>query len=352
MAKPVRVLGGKLDSVKQVDRIKDMDRLGEITDIKLIHEVKDVQIKSERCPRINDKSLVESWDMWKVASLTLATVSAVISYQSAKKRYDIAKRYWKLAKSELDHFFDNYMPIEKQELAELKVMQIPVAEYDVARKGHTASIDPIYENIYSHRQAMMDQYCLCPDPTAESKFLLAKNTIEGDLDNFSRRYAEHMRRTRDDLRWDKRTKAANRGRNLASTSKTFADLAQNFYGDYSDAMTSVAQGLSGIAGYMGNRRQTVYNESNRRRISSRAGPGGIQYEGGQQRAVYEQSVPNVGVVAQGGYEQGGYQPEFYDDMNSNNMYFNNNPVFGIDNSSTSFDPTMGFGTSNNGFFNA
>lgn len=350
MAKPVNVVGGKLS---KVDSVGTMDTLKNINNIHLIHEVKDVQIKSERCPRINDESLIESWDMWKAASLALATVSAIVSYQSARKRYKIAKRYWNLAKSELDHFFDNYMPVEKQELAELKVMQIPEAEYDTARKGHTASIDPIYNNIYSQRQAMMDQYCLCPDPTAESKFLLAKNTIEGDLDNFSRRYAENLRQRRDDLRWDKRTKAANRGRNLASTARGFADLAQNFYGDYSDAMTSVAQGLSGIAGYMGSRRQTVYNESDPRRISSRAGPGGIQYTGGQQRAIYEQTTPNIGTVHQSGYTQGAqYQPEYFDDLNSNNMYFDNNPVFGIDNASTSFDPTMGFGGNNNGFLNA
>lgn len=262
----VYVSNGQLNRVGRVGSIDNMNRLGEVG---VINEVKDVQIKSLPCPRVNNKGMIEAWSWSKAGSIAIATASAKVSYDAANNRYKIAKRYWNLAQSEWDDFYKNYRPLERKELAEIKAEGIPKVEYDKAQQGHTQSIEPIYGNINKFRNNIAAKFCICPDKDTTAQFLLAKSTIFGDLDNFSRRYAEDLQQRRDDIRWNKRTQATNRGRSLVSQSATFANKAQAFYAEYSDALTSVAQGAAKFAGGVSQRRPTEYNTPRTTQVANR-----------------------------------------------------------------------------------
>lgn len=262
----VYVSGGRLNSVSRVGSIDSMNRLGEVG---IINEVRDVQIKSLPCPRVNNKGMIEAWSWSKAGSIAIATAAAKVSYESASNRYKIAKRYWGLAKSEWDDFYENYRPVERAELTEIKAENVPEVDYETALQGHTDAILPIYDNIQKFRSSLSDKFCICPDKDMASQFLLAKSTIYGDLDNFSRRYAEDLQQRRDDIRWNKRTQAANRGRSLVSQSASFANKAQSFYAEYSDAMTSVAQGAAKFAGRADQRQRTQYNPTRTTEVASR-----------------------------------------------------------------------------------
>lgn len=262
----VYVSGGRLNNVSKVGSVGSMGRLGEIG---VINEVRDVQIKSLPCPKVNNKGMIESWTWSKAGSIAIATASAKVSYDAANKRYKIAKRYWALAKSEWDDFYENYRPLERVELGEIKAEAVPVVDYDTAALGHTTAIDPIYNAIDSYRNNLEAKFCICPNKDIAAQSLLTKSTIFGDLDNFSRRYAEDLQQRREDIRWNKRTQAANRGRSLISQSTAFATKAQTFYAEYSDAMTSVAQGAAKFAGGLSQRRPTEYNAPRTAEVSSR-----------------------------------------------------------------------------------
>lgn len=262
----VYVSGGQLNRVSRVGSIDNMNRLGEVG---VINEVRDVQIKSLPCPRVNNKGMIEAWSWSKVGSIAIATAAAKVSYEAANNRYKIAKRYWSLAKSEWDDFYDNYRPIERVELAEIKAEKVPEVDYVTSLQGHTGAIAPIYDNLGKFRADLASKFCICPDKDTASQFLLAKSTIYGDLDNFSRRYAENLQQRRDDIRWNKRTQAANRGRSLISQSTAFANKAQSFYAEYSDAMTSVAQGAAKFAGRLDQRRRTEYNATRTAEVANR-----------------------------------------------------------------------------------
>lgn len=262
----VYVSGGQLNRVSRVGSVDSISRLGEVG---VINEVKDVQIKSLPCPRVNNKGMIEAWSWSKAGSIAIATASAKVSYEAANNRYKIAKRYWELAKGEWDDFYDNYRPLERKELGEIKAEDKPKVDYDKALQGHTQSIEPIFNNLNVFRENLASKFCICPDKDIASQFLLAKSTIYGDLDNFSRRYAEDLQQRRDDIRWNKRTQAANRGRSLVSQSAAFANKAQSFYAEYSDAMTSVAQGAAKFAGRLDQRRPTEYNAPRTSEVASR-----------------------------------------------------------------------------------
>ena len=287
----VYVSGGRLNTVSRVGTVDSMNRLGEVG---VINEIRDVQIKSLPCPRVNNKGMIEAWSWSKVGSIAIAIASAKVSYEAANNRYKIAKRYWQLAKSEWEDFYDNYRPLEKKELAEIKAENKPTVDYIGALHGHTQSIEPIFNNLNNFRADLASKFCVCPDKDIASQFLLAKSTVYGDLDNFSRRYAEDLQQRRDDIRWNKRTQAANRGRSLVSQSTSFANKAQSFYAEYSDAMTSVAQGAAKFAGRLDKRRDTEYNAPRTAEVASRrdyTGATGIPTVDGQKHdGVYFDDV--------------------------------------------------------------
>lgn len=311
----IYVSGGMLNKVSRVGTVDDMRRLGEVGKI---NEVKNVQIKSLPCPRVNNKGIIESWTWSKVGSLAIATATAKVSYDAAKNRYDIAKRYWRLAKDEWDDFYDNYRPIEKVEISEIKAEAIPEVEYNISHEGHTSAVNPIYKNIADYRENLANKFCICPDKDITAQFLLARTTVYGDLDNFSRRYAEDLQQRRDDIRWNKRTQATNRGRSLISQSTAFANRAQTFYAEYSDAMTSVAQGAAKFAGRLDQRRATEYNPTRTAQVADRR-----DYTGASQ-------IPMV----DGQTTDGIYFDDIYPSQNISGIGGGQEPLAPI-----SFDPT-------------
>lgn len=319
----VYVSNGQLNSVSKVGSVGSMGKLGEIG---TINEVKDVQIKSLPCPKVNNKGVIEAWSWSKAGSIAIATASAKVSYDAANNRYKIAKRYWNLAKGEWDDFYNNYRPLERVELGEIKAEDIPDVDYAISLQGHTQSIAPIYSAIEKYRANLADKFCICPNKDTAAQFMLGRSTITGDLDNFSRRYAEDLQQRRDDIRWNKRTQAANRGRALLSQSTSFANKAQAFYAEYSDAMTSVAQGAAKFAGGLSQRRPTEYNAPRTAEVSSRrdyTGATGIPTVDGERLdGVYFDDVYSSQNVSGIGGGQEPLAPISYDPTGMSSAYGN------------------------------
>lgn len=236
-----------------------LNTIGEIKTIGTIREVNDVRIRSLACPRVNDESIIESWSWAKVGSLLIATASAYYAYRAANERYKIAKRYWALARDNWDFFYNNYRPLEKKELAEIRVETPYQADYKAAVSGFNEAVPTIFNGIEAKRKALADKYCLCPDPATARYFALAKSTALGDMNNFARRYADNLADTKNDTRFARMVAAANRGRNMLSQSTAFAQKATSFYGDYANALNNFAADASKFAGYLDKRRPTVYN---------------------------------------------------------------------------------------------
>lgn len=218
-----------------------------------------VQVESMPCPTVSNTGLIGAWTAAKVGALLISANATKNSYDAARDRYKIARRYHVLAKDQWDMFNDNYRPIERIEMAEIRAEGKYYTDWGSDVAGHLSAIPAVFANVNAQRNNIGAKFCVCPDTGILTQFEIAKSTISGDLENFARRYAEVQTEEKNDIRFARRVAAANRGRSLLADSTAFATKASNFYGEYSEAMTSVAQGAAQFAGFIDQRRRTEYN---------------------------------------------------------------------------------------------
>lgn len=224
-----------------------------------ISRVKDVSIKAFPCPKVNDKGLTGAWWWADKIAIAVSLWATNESWKAAKEEYKIGKRYYELAKEQWDHFYTYYRPLEDQELSEIWAELPYKPDYAAAIKGHTHLIDPIFARADKHRMSLMGKYCICPDVAEFTKIGITKSTVQGDSDNFARRYAEKLAQEKNDLRWARRVAAASRGRGLLATSTSFASKASGFFSDYAQAMGGLAGNAMQFSGYVRDRNRTEYN---------------------------------------------------------------------------------------------
>ena len=277
----VYITGGMLNNIQQINTIGNelgkvkVDELNTIGNepgkvkVDEISRVKDVSIKAFPCPKVNDKGLTGAWWWADKIAMAVSLWATSESWKAAKEEYKIGKRYYELAKEQWDHFYTYYRPLEDQELSEIWAELPYKPDYPTAIKGHTHLIDPIFAQADKHRMSLMGKYCICPDVAEFTKIGITKSTVQGDSDNFARRYAEKIAQEKNDIRWARRGAAASRGRGLLSASTSFASKAAGFFSDYAQAMGGLASNAMQFSGYVQNRRQTEYNGA-RERFNSRA----------------------------------------------------------------------------------
>lgn len=272
--------------------------------------VQTVHVASLPCPTVNNAGLVESWTWAKAGALLISTNSAKASYDAARDKYKIGKRYHNLAKSEWQFFYDTYRPVERVEIAEINDEKIYKNDYARSTNGHIASINPVFANIDIHRLSLGSKFCVCADAGVMTQFEVARSTITGDTENFARKYAEFYADEHNDIRFARRAAAANRGRSLLSESTGFASRASNFYGEYAEGMSAVAQGAAQFAGYLDKRRTTTYPDRPNNRIDQYIRPAKPSPVPPDYNWDMENSnivvTPNITPIGEGAFAAGGF----------------------------------------------
>lgn len=269
-----------------------------------------VHVISMPCPTVNNAGLIESWTWAKAGALLISANSTKAAYDAARDKYKIGKRYHALAKSEWEFFYDTYRPVERVEVAEINEEKMYANDYARSTKGHLASIDPVFANIDQHRLNLGSKFCVCPDAGIMTQFEIARATISGDTENFARKYAEFYADEHNDIRFARRVAAANRGRSLLSDSTGLASKASNFYGEYADGMSAVAQGAAQFAGFIDKRRPTEYPDRPNNRIDQYPRPMKQSPVPGNYDWNTEVDplpvTPNVSPIGEGSFAQGGF----------------------------------------------
>lgn len=272
--------------------------------------VQTVHVASLPCPKVNNAGLIESWTWAKAGALLISTNSAKAAYDAARDKYKIGKRYHALAKSEWQFFYDTYRPIERIEVAEIGEERAYKNDYARSTRGHLANINPIFANIDSHRISLGKKFCVCDDVGIMTQFEIARATITGDTENFARKYAEFYADEHNDIRFARRVAAANRGRSLLSESTGLASRASNFYGEYAEGMSAVAQGAAQFAGYLDKRRPTEYPDRPNNRIDQYIRPSKPSPVPPDYNWDIENSnivvTPNITPIGEGAFAAGGF----------------------------------------------
>lgn len=269
-----------------------------------------VNVLSMPCPTVSDAGLTAAWTWSKAGAMLIAAASAKASYDTAKDRYKIAKRYQRLATQEWDFFYSAYRPIERKELAEIKKEKEHIVEYVRAIRGHLSAIDPVFSNMDAQRLELGSKFCVCPDAGMMTQLEVAKSAVTGDLENFARKYAETWVDEKNDIRFARRVAAANRGRSLLADSTSLASKASSVYGEYADGMTSVAQGAAQFMGYIDKRRPTQYPDRPNNRIDQypqtmKPSPVSAEFDWSQEDANFI-VTPNISPIIDSDVGRGGF----------------------------------------------
>lgn len=196
-----------------------------------------------------------------LASLASGLISGYIT-DAAKgisdKQIGIARDYYNIAQQKWDRFKNIYQPCETKEVTEACNTPVYAPNYDETSISYIGEVNKDFTVGSQRLEDLYARYCIKPDPSLTKDLDLLQSQMAGDAANFAYRYEEARKYAKDDIRWNRRAQALNRGRDLQTTALRYADAAAHAFGDEEQALNRVGQGAATALGYFMNRRPTVY----------------------------------------------------------------------------------------------
>lgn len=209
-------------------------------------------------PQVTDMGIERNANWASLAASGIAAVNTIAAIDIARKQYNIARDYYKLAKRKWDRFLDKYGPCERKEMAEACNTPEYDPKYDERGAEYGNEVSAAFSDVGNRMDAVFRQYCICPDESLVSDMDLTRSIVEADSVNFAYRREENRKIAQDDRRWTRRQQALNRGRDLQSNAAKYAEMAANAYGDVGANIGKAAGGAMTALGYFQNRRDTAY----------------------------------------------------------------------------------------------
>lgn len=227
-----------------------------------INNVDNVAFKDWKPPTWDNAGELKEKFWQKAAAVAVATANTVAMIAIARKQYKIAKDYANLAKDKWDRFRTVYMPCEMKELAEACQTAEYEKKYDEQANRYGSVVRQVFPVMDERLQALARRYYLCLDMSFIRDLAFMQTTAVGDATNFAYRYEEARKEAQDDLRWNRRANALNRGRDIEANAVKYADMASRIYDDVGGTIKQGLEGaLSGL-GYLSARAPTQYPTSN------------------------------------------------------------------------------------------
>lgn len=197
-------------------------------------------------------------DFFQAAALVIAIANGVAQSEIADKRQDLADRYYRMAKYKWDRFAGNYMPLEKQLLAE--VSSTPVRNIDCAGAHDRAgvAVNTAYDNMDTYLVRMAKAYRVCVDDSYLQYNQNRRNLMEVDTENYNLSDERWFTDVKNDQRWNRRSNVLNLGRNLSSQALAYGDVANSLMKTVGSQLDRAAGGVVQAFGYYGARNDTYY----------------------------------------------------------------------------------------------
>jgi hypothetical protein len=248
-------------------------------------------------PKYTDSGQTALHTALAAVSFAVAIWSAYEQMRIAHERYEIAKSYADLAQEEWNRFNEAYAPLEARLIAECLAERLVEPDYAGARGQAEQDISLSFG---TQNFGEFKRYGLCPDPSLANRLNLEAAAARDDGVNFGFRHQEYYARTRDDLRWNRRSGLLNIGRNIMSQSLGFAGAADKILAGLGQMAGESAGGAMGYLGYYLNRNQTYY-PTYARAYTESVNPGGIMGLGFRGAVDFG---PSAGAVGSASAESG------------------------------------------------
>lgn len=192
------------------------------------------------------------------AAILSAAYNSARAVDIATKEWNMAKKYWRIARNWLDHYKDYYAPVEDQEINEALNIPAETPQYDATEgRARTAAM------LQFRGQLRKSMRCTSRYCTGLRKDMLA-NILSAQADALSlaeglgyrneRAYLE----SRDDVRFSKMLNTAKRGRDIIADNVSLIKTSAGIYGNlYNQAWEGLA-GAGQYLGYSANRNTPSY----------------------------------------------------------------------------------------------
>lgn len=192
------------------------------------------------------------------AAILSAAYNSARAVDIATKEWNMAKKYWRIARNWLDHYKDYYAPVEDQEINEALNIPAETPQYDATEgRARTAAM------LQFRGQLKKSMRCTSRYCTGLRKDMLA-NILSAQADALSlaeglgyrneRAYLE----SRDDVRFSKMLNTAKRGRDIIADNVSLIKTSAGIYGNlYNQAWEGLA-GAGQYLGYSANRNTPSY----------------------------------------------------------------------------------------------
>ena len=195
------------------------------------------------------------------AAIAAAAYNASRAVSIATKEWEMAKKYWQIAENWLDHYKDNYAPVEDQEVAEARALQDEEPKYDIAR-GRARTVAWLqFRGVLRQTTKCTSRYCT----GLRQDMLVDMLTSQADAvalnDSLGYRNERAYIEARADERFKRQFETAKRGRNMLSDNVSLGRAAAGIYGNLFEQAWTGLEGAGQYLGYWGARHQTAYPTS-------------------------------------------------------------------------------------------
>lgn len=195
---------------------------------------------------------------WQLAAAALAAVNTVTSAELASRQFDLAQRYFNIARAWRDWYNLGFVPLEDKELDEIWAERRHEPLYDAAAGRASVTAKLMFRGKIEEAARCTHQYAtgLRQALVADGLKLLAEGVAatEGMGLRNERAHAEAM----DSLRWNHRMVAVQRGRGLMAVAAGYGQLAAGIYGSLSNQAAQAAGSYARFIGYAQERIRTMY----------------------------------------------------------------------------------------------
>lgn len=192
------------------------------------------------------------------AAILSAAYNSARAVDIATKEWNMAKKYWRIARNWLDHYKDYYAPVEDQEINEALNIPAETPQYNATEgRARTAAMLQFRGQLKKSMRCT-SRYCtgLRKDMLANILFAQANalSLAEGLGYRNERAYLE----SRDDVRFSKMLNTAKRGRDIIADNVSLIKTSAGIYGNlYNQAWEGLA-GAGQYLGYSANRNTPAY----------------------------------------------------------------------------------------------
>ena len=192
------------------------------------------------------------------AAIAAAAYNTTRAVSIATDQWKMAKNYWQLSQYWLDHYRNNYAPVEDQELAEALAIPIETPQYETARGRHRAVAMLGFKGKVHSAIRVTSEY----HTGLRKDMLVDLSTAQAHAvalaDGLGYRNERAYVESRNDVRFDKMLNTAKRGRDMVADNVSLAKTTAQAYGSAYEQAWEGLQGSAYFLGYQSRRNPTYY----------------------------------------------------------------------------------------------